>query len=131
MEDLSKIYKIVIRISYAIVFIVVFVVGYSIYDHFFGVSKIVKRLEQNTVQLNLVIENNRILESKLEDTQVGIGQVHKSLIESQIKLTGLIKDTKGSTSTLREHAADVEEDLSNLINEIDSILTINDNDSIR
>ena len=65
MDDLSKIYKIVVRISYAIIFILVFVAGYAIYEQFFGVNKIVERLEKNAEQIEQVIEKNKLLEDKL------------------------------------------------------------------
>ncbi len=127
MDNLSKIYKMIIRISYAIVFILLFVAGYAIYEQFFGVSKIVQSLEKNSEQLGQVIQRNKLLEERLVKTQLGISEVHKSLLESQIKLTTLIKDTRGSSEVLEEHVEEVQNDLEDIIHEIDSVLTSGQN----
>lgn len=70
----------------------------------------------------MVIARNQELEFKLEQTEKGIREVHKSLLESQIKLSGLIKDTRGSTVRLNENAETVKEDLTGIINDINVVL---------
>lgn len=108
-------------------FLIVFSVGYAAYTFFFGYDKLLAKMEENTRQLSEVVERNRQLEAKLAETEKGIKEVHKSLLQSQIKLTGLIKDTRGSTLQLNENANIVKDDLTGIINEIEAVLAAGGN----
>ena len=126
MDRTDEFFKLLNRAFSLLAFLAVFIVSYAVYDLFFGHDKILKRLEETTQKLSAVIEQNKELEFKLAQTEMGIREVHKSLLESQIKLSGLIKDTRGSTVRLHENAETVKEDLTGIINDINVVLAKGD-----
>lgn len=122
MEIPAKTVKLMKYGIWAILIIVLVSGGITLYDRLFSKDKIILKLEENNRKIERVIEANRKIEQELKNTREGINEVHKSLLESQLKLTELINDTKGAASTLKENTESVQDELNKAIEDIDKIL---------